>query len=282
MLLGRVASIHLRNGLLTIAEKPDSGLAGSVWDCGELSAELFWQHIEGGGDSLRVLELGSGTGIGGIGAACAGAEVMLTDLSDALGLIDQNVQRNQTLIAAGGGKVAVGALDVTEKWDSSTDPETTAIESRILAFKPNVVLCADVTYNAAMLAAIACKSREIALSCGVQVEVLVAHRPRMKVADEEIVACFEGETFDLVLAVLCLHLFRSVTSPQSPLLFLESLSQVHCAPATWPDAHFFAFVLRKQKQQPIRMKRVSVSASAAVSTVGGGDGPVVCALRGLS
>jgi len=51
---------------------------GSVWDCGELAAELFWQKFDFRSTKTRVLEIGSGTGIGGIAAAMAGAEVMIS------------------------------------------------------------------------------------------------------------------------------------------------------------------------------------------------------------
>mmetsp|Transcript_142088 Transcript_142088/g.250567 ORF Transcript_142088/g.250567 Transcript_142088/m.250567 type:complete len:536 (-) Transcript_142088:30-1637(-) len=67
-----------------------------VWDAGRLMSKLllspeYSERLPG----MRVLELGSGTGIGGVTAAAAGAKVLLTDGSEGvLPLLDQNLKNN--------------------------------------------------------------------------------------------------------------------------------------------------------------------------------------------
>ena len=61
------------------------GFGGSVWDCGVAMAiilSLDWQLVRG----RRVLELGSGSGLGGIASALAGAQsVVLSDFGNSAG-----------------------------------------------------------------------------------------------------------------------------------------------------------------------------------------------------
>jgi hypothetical protein len=59
---------------------------------------------------VRVLELGSGTGVCGIACALLGADVLLTDLEAALPLLEVNVGSNAAAIGAAGGNVRVQAL----------------------------------------------------------------------------------------------------------------------------------------------------------------------------
>jgi len=152
---------------LTISEKPNNGLAGSVWDCGELSAEMFWQKFDFRHKQARVLEIGSGTGIGGIAAAVAGAEAMLTDLCPALPLIRENVKVNIAAIDRGQGSVKkVAILDVMDACahagESSTGCAVSEVDSDIACFLPNIILCADVTYNTEILKGVVRTTRNIA------------------------------------------------------------------------------------------------------------------------
>jgi len=69
----------------------------------------------------RVLELGAGTGLVGIAAACLWeASVTLTDLPEIVGNLEQNVQRNALRIEASCGTATVRALDWS---DDSQIPE---------------------------------------------------------------------------------------------------------------------------------------------------------------
>ena len=82
---GRVANDGLYSG--------DGDSTGSkIWDSGRLLSSLLSTKDLSG---VRVLELGSGTGVGGLTAAGCGASVCLTDGSAAmLDLLRQNIEAN--------------------------------------------------------------------------------------------------------------------------------------------------------------------------------------------
>lgn len=62
-------------------------------------------------ERMRVVELGSGTGIGGLAAAALGACVALTDVAELAPLLASNAAANAAVIAAGGGEANACALD---------------------------------------------------------------------------------------------------------------------------------------------------------------------------
>ena len=73
------------------ADTIDSG--ARIWDSGREMAALLQQQ----GESLRgkrVLELGAGTGIGGLSAAACGADVLLSDQAHMLPLLNENIIAN--------------------------------------------------------------------------------------------------------------------------------------------------------------------------------------------
>ena len=87
---------------------------------------------------VRVLELGAGTGLVGISAACLWkASITLTDLPEILPNLVNNLQMNAELIASNGGQAYARALD----WSDSSDKPKTETD------KFEVVLAADPIYS---------------------------------------------------------------------------------------------------------------------------------------
>ena len=78
---------------------PIRAAGARIWDSGrELSSQLLLRADELPGK--RVLELGAGTGIGGLTAAACGAECVLSDQAELLPLLNQNIQANELQLSA--------------------------------------------------------------------------------------------------------------------------------------------------------------------------------------
>lgn len=87
---------------------------------------------------LRVLELGAGTGLVGIAAACSwGVNVILTDLPEILSNLQRNIDNNRELIVAFGGDAHALALD----WSDDTQQPVTEEE------RFSVIVAADPLYS---------------------------------------------------------------------------------------------------------------------------------------
>jgi predicted nicotinamide N-methyase len=83
-----------------------------------LSKRLHTLELPQSDNPLRVLELGSGTGLVGMAAAAVlGASVLLTDLPEIEGNMTRNVKQNRPAIEALGGSVTSAILD----WSSCED-----------------------------------------------------------------------------------------------------------------------------------------------------------------
>lgn len=84
---------------------------------------------------LKVLELGAGTGLVGIAAACSwGVNVALTDLPEILSNLQNNIDDNRELIVTCGGKAHALALDWSD--DASRPGQEENCYSVILAADP--------------------------------------------------------------------------------------------------------------------------------------------------
>lgn len=81
-----------------------------------------WRHV-------RVLELGAGTGIGGLAAAILGADAVITDRLVAIELIDRNIQRNLAEIEKHGGSAVSKELS----WDDQSTNQSDNSYDIILA-----------------------------------------------------------------------------------------------------------------------------------------------------
>jgi len=84
---------------VTLQEDPEGGVGGSVWEavltllhCIRREKDLFPEgHFAG----KRIVELGSGTGLGGIVLALMGADVLLTDRMEVVELLKVNIGLNR-------------------------------------------------------------------------------------------------------------------------------------------------------------------------------------------
>ena len=86
------------------------GTGGTVWPAAHVLARHLERRFAGARTPWSALDLGAGTGAGGLAAAALGAEaVALTDLEPVLWLARENVERNRSLL--NGAAVSVAAMD---------------------------------------------------------------------------------------------------------------------------------------------------------------------------
>lgn len=105
---------------LAIREPPLTGdsLGLKTWGSSYVLAQILPRfsagplaHLFLGDEPLEVLELGSGTGLLGIAAACLWkADVVLTDLPNIIPNLAHNVELNRGTVEARGGRVEAAAL----------------------------------------------------------------------------------------------------------------------------------------------------------------------------
>ena len=88
---------------IIILECPDHGIPGKVWDGGFILAEYLSLHPDAV-RGKRCVEVGAGTGVVGITAACMGASaVTLTDLAEHVSILEANLVTNRRAILAARG-----------------------------------------------------------------------------------------------------------------------------------------------------------------------------------
>ncbi|KFM26070.1 Protein-lysine methyltransferase METTL21D [Auxenochlorella protothecoides] len=167
---------------LVLANTAGEGPSGLVWDAGRVLAAWLVQAYAPW--HVTLLELGSGTGVVGLSAACLGARVTLTDLPEAAAALRANAAANRALVERGGGSVAVRPL----AWQEAEG-------SAVAAEGYDLVLGADLVYNDAGLGALEAALR--ALFCGGPRErrpsaFLYAHKARHPGLDAGLVRMLDG------------------------------------------------------------------------------------------
>lgn len=121
-------SLHLHEPSMT-----EDNLGLKTWTSSVLLASRLRSLSKFLPSQPRVLELGSGTGLVGIAAACVwAADVTLTDLPEILPNLTSNINRNRATSESCGGQMAVQPLD----WGTTTPPSNEARYSVIVAADP--------------------------------------------------------------------------------------------------------------------------------------------------
>lgn len=134
------------NSSVAIRQLRSQGLSFQLWPAATTLVSLLDDSAAGPLSStlaafsdrerLRILELGSGTGLVGIAAAAAlGADVTVTDLPHVLLNLHFNVEVNAAVVGATGGAVRVAAL----RWGELEDVE-------LIGNDFDLVLASDVVY----------------------------------------------------------------------------------------------------------------------------------------
>nr|XP_022904217.1 protein-lysine methyltransferase METTL21D-like isoform X1 [Onthophagus taurus] len=121
----REYDIESINVTLTFHQKLEGEVSCVVWDAAIVLAKYLEVMYQRNKEFLKekfVLELGSGLGCAGLVAACLGAEVVLSDLPEAIPLLQYNVDENQTLLTTK-TSVCVRALSWGDKIDFKKVPD---------------------------------------------------------------------------------------------------------------------------------------------------------------
>lgn len=139
------------NSNVVIRQLPSQGLSFQLWPAATILvtlldnarsgstpfSDLFKRQGEGDSLPVRILELGSGTGVVGIAAAAIlGANVTVTDLPHVLPNIQFNVDANSQVLEQQGGAVDVAALS----WGESQHMEAVGRDY-------DLILGSDVVYH---------------------------------------------------------------------------------------------------------------------------------------
>ncbi len=91
---------------------PSMGVGRSVWESGLRLVDFLDFNYREEMAGAKVLELGTGTGVVGISAACMGAHAVLTDREPRLfELIESNVKKNAHTMKKGGGTAVSTILE---------------------------------------------------------------------------------------------------------------------------------------------------------------------------
>ncbi|KMZ57413.1 putative methyltransferase family protein [Zostera marina] len=139
------------NGTIFTRQIHSRGIAFQLWPAAstlvsiiENNPELFQLPSKRTSSPLRILEVGSGTGLVGItAAAILGAHVTITDLPSVLDNLQFNVDANRAIIGVRGGEVVVKKLSwgIEEDWMRGANDGS----------KFDLILGSDVIYHQALI-----------------------------------------------------------------------------------------------------------------------------------
>ncbi|KAG6401912.1 hypothetical protein SASPL_138780 [Salvia splendens] len=139
----QIHRLHSINSTILIRQLPSQGLSFQLWPAAATLVSLLDRQAlsrllpPSPNRPLRLLELGSGTGLVGIAAAALlGASVTATDLPHVLPNLQFNVDANAAALAPRGGHVRVAALS----WGDVAQMQEVGTEF-------DVVLGSDVVYH---------------------------------------------------------------------------------------------------------------------------------------
>jgi len=154
----------------------DYGTFGNIWASSMclsryLSTEKGRTRVNG----KRVLELGSGTGLGGLSAVIFGgaSSVVLTDVPEAMEDLNSNVSLN--LRSTKKGSISTMSLTMGD-----SDNEA---HEKVRTLKPDIILCSDIMYNSKMIQLVCKTLRRVVVSS--KTEILIAFTDRTVKGDPE-------------------------------------------------------------------------------------------------
>ncbi|XP_074308894.1 uncharacterized protein LOC141643588 [Silene latifolia] len=109
--------VNAVNAEIVIRQLASQGIAFQLWPAASTLLSLLDNHrilhpfLRRDNCRLRLLELGSGTGLVGIAAAAIlGADVTVTDLAHVIPNLDFNIAANAEVVGSGGGKLVAAEL----------------------------------------------------------------------------------------------------------------------------------------------------------------------------
>jgi len=128
----------------------EKGPGGALWASGVVLARHIACLARSGFSwrGIRVLELGSGTGLAGLAAAALGAEVLMTDREEVLPVSRCNVDLNSDEVSRNAGRAACAAFDWLDDVPSCVREHVTPSAQG----RASVVLAADLVYSFASVA----------------------------------------------------------------------------------------------------------------------------------
>ncbi|CAE8616542.1 unnamed protein product, partial [Polarella glacialis] len=191
---------------ILLAECPgDLGIGGRVWDGGLVLLEYLAEHRS---ELLgrRCLELGSGTGLVGMGCALLGArQVLLTDLEDVTPLLRLNLELNQEFnpflaVASSSAPGESAALPAALQSLDGVEvlPHRWGTDISSLDFgSTDLVVMADVVYDIEAAEALIATLQSLAsVERQTEAKYLMAFRPR-NVEDPAFFKALEAANFEL-------------------------------------------------------------------------------------